>query len=64
MRKRYLFLIIIAALILIPLVAAGMRYFVPLPAGVSCESEEYQTDDAEFLYDLTYTDNNNGITEE
>lgn len=64
MKKRYLFLIIIAALILIPLVVAGVRYFVPVPSGLSYESEEYQTDDAEFLYDLTYTDNNNGITEE
>lgn len=64
MRKRYLFLIIIAALILIPLIVAGVRYFVPVPSGVSYESEEYQTDDAEFLYDLTYTDNNKGITEE
>lgn len=64
MKKRYLFLIIIAALILIPLVVAGVRYFVPVPSGVSYESEEYQTDDAEFLYDLTYTDNNDEITEE
>ncbi|MGO1923248.1 MAG: phospholipase D family protein [Jeotgalicoccus sp.] len=64
MKKRYLFLIIIAALILIPLVVAGVRYFVPVPAGVSYESEEYQTDDAEFLYDLTYTDNNEEINEE
>ena len=63
MKKRYLFLIIIAALILIPLVVAGVRYFVPVPAGVSYESEEYHTDNAEFLYDLTYTDNK-GITEE
>ena len=64
MKKRYLFLIIIAALILIPLVVAGVRYFVPVPSGVSYESEEYQTDDAEFLYDLTYTNNNDEITEE
>ena len=40
MKKRYLFLIIIAALILIPLVVAGVRYFVPVPSGVSYESEE------------------------
>ena len=64
MKKRYLFLIIPAALILIPLVVAGVRYFMPVPAGVSYESEEYQTDDATFLYDLTYTDNSGEITKE
>lgn len=63
MKKRYFFLLVFAVLILIPLVVAGVRYFVPVPSGVSYESEEYQTDDAEFLYDLTYTENNE-ITEE
>src|SRR5699024_950635 len=61
--KRYFFLLVFAVLILIPLIVAGVRYFVPVPSGVSYESEEYQTDDAGFLYDLTYTENNE-ITEE
>lgn len=63
MKKRYFFLLVFAVLILIPLVVAGVRYFVPVPSGVSYESEEYQTDDAGFLYDLTYTENDE-ITEE
>ena len=63
MKKRYFFLLVFAVLILIPLVVAGVRYFVPVPAGVSYESEEYQTDDDGFLYDLTYTENDE-ITEE
>lgn len=64
MKKRYLFLIIFAAIILIPLVVSGVRYFMPVPSGVSYESEEYKTDDVSFLYDLTYTDNKGTITEE
>ena len=54
MKKRYLFFIIIGALILIPLIVAGVRYFIPVPDNVAYESEEYQTDHAEFLYDLTH----------
>lgn len=64
MKKRYFVLIILAALILIPFVVSGVRYFMPVPAGVSFESEEYQTDDAAFLYDLTYTNNDDAITQE
>lgn len=64
MKKRYFVLIILAALILIPFVVSGVRYFMPVPAGVSFESEEYQTDDATFLYDLTYTNNDDAITQE
>lgn len=64
MKKRYLFLIIFAALMLIPLAVSGVRYFMPVPAGVSYESEEYLTDDAAFLYDLTYKNNDGGITQE
>ena len=64
MKKRYFVLIILAALILIPFVVSGVRYFMPVPASVSFESEEYQTDDATFLYDLTYTNNDDAITQE
>ena len=64
MKKRYLFFIIIGALILIPLIVAGVRYFIPVPDNVAYESEEYQTDHAEFLYDLTYTENENTTQEQ
>lgn len=64
MKKRYIFLMVLAVLIIIPLVVAGVRYFMPVPNNVSYESEEYQTDDLTFLYDVTYTDNDSAVVEE
>lgn len=64
MKKRWLFLLILAALVIIPLIVAGLRYFIPVPSDVSYESEEYHTDDINFLYDVTYTNNDGAITQE
>lgn len=64
MKKRWLFLIILVALVIIPLIVSSIRYFTPVPNDVSYESEEYQTDDINFLYDVTYTNNDGAITQE
>ena len=58
MKKSYVVYIILSLLILIPLVVASVRYFMPVPNDISYESEEYQTDDANFLYDITLSDEN------
>lgn len=58
MKKSYVVYIILSLLILIPLVVASVRYFMPVPNDISYESEEYQTDDVNFLYDITLSDEN------
>ena len=53
MKKSYVVYIVLSLLILIPLVVASVRYFMPVPNDISYQSEEYQTDDVNFLYDIT-----------
>src|SRR5690625_4005538 len=64
MKKRCLFIIILTALVIIPLIVTAIRYFIPVPNDVSYESEEYQTNDINFLYDVTYTNNDGAIMQE
>ncbi|WP_026866733.1 phospholipase D family protein [Jeotgalicoccus marinus] len=53
MKKRYVLYIVLLFIVLIPLVVMTARHFMPVPNGVSYESEVYQTDDVNFLYDIT-----------
>lgn len=53
MKKRYVLYIVLLFIVLIPLVVMTARQFMPVPNGVSYESEAYQTDDVNFLYDIT-----------
>src|SRR5699024_6110873 len=58
MKKSYVVYIVLSLLILIPLVVASVRYFMPVPNDISYQSEEYQTGDVNFLYDITLSDEN------
>lgn len=53
MKKRYVLYIVLLFIVLIPLVVMTARHFMPVPNDVSYESEFYQTDDVNFLYDIT-----------
>ena len=58
------FVLVLVFLIIIPLTVGLFNYFKPTPENITYESEVYSTDSVEFLYDLTYADNDGAETHE
>ncbi|SDK84808.1 phospholipase D family protein [Lacicoccus qingdaonensis] len=56
--------LVLVFLIIIPLTVGLFNYFKPTPENITYESDVYSTDSVEFLYDLTYADNEGGETHE
>lgn len=64
MRKKTLFKILGAALVLISIVVGSYHVLKSSPESVSYESNVYQTDSVEFLHDLTYEATDGTVTHE
>src|SRR5699024_7091671 len=56
--------LILVFLIIIPLTVGLFNYFKLTPENITYESDVYSTDSVEFLYDLTYADNDGAETHE
>lgn len=58
------FVLVLVFLIIIPLTVGLFNYFKSTPENITYESDVYSTDSVEFLYDLTYADNDGEETHE
>ena len=54
-------LIVACVLVCIPLLIGIIQYKKEPPKNISYESKQYKTDDVEFVYDLTYEQNDSTV---
>lgn len=56
--------IVIFMIVIIPIIVGVVQYNKALPSGVSVEGKTYYTDDVEFMYDITFQQENEQVMEQ